>query len=115
MAIQMGQPVTMEQAAVKATAQARHYEFIEKMAAMMREYNVEIYGNMDGEVTVWTNHGGECMSAEFGHVVTAEEVQAEMRFKEFNVETVEHIFNNYTRWAAERAARAAHRNQEQAS
>lgn len=116
MGIQMGEKITMEQAAVKAEAQARHYAFIEKMAALMHEYNVEITGNMDGEINVWTSHGGEINFSDFGTSVMAKDFEEQMRFKEFNVQTVERIFNNYDRWHNEYQARAARRaNQEQSS
>lgn len=104
----MFEEVTMEQAQRMATAKARHYEFIEKMAAIMKEYEVEITGGMEGEVTIWTHFEGESEFTEsYRTCFTAEQMAGEMQYKEWNTPTAEHIFNNHQRWAAEARARKA--------
>lgn len=105
----MFEEVTMEQAEIEATARRRHYEFIEKMAAIMAEYGAEVFATCEGEISIWTHENGEAVSSEptpnRNRVITSEEVAHEMTYREFNTPTAEAIFNNHKRWAAERAAR----------
>ena len=103
--------VSIEQARSIAEAKRRHYEFIEKMSALMKEYGVEISAANE-EIAIWTNFEGEStMSEPAGVMVGHEAVAKEMEYKEWNTPTAEEIFQRHQIWARQARERAAQREQ----
>ena len=111
---QFNEEVTIEQARSMAEAKVRHYEFLEKLGALMAEYEVEIFGTGE-EIAFWTTHEGETTSTESSNnSVTHEWIAKEIETsKPWNTPSAEEIFKRRQIWAAQSREYAARRQSEQ--